>query len=154
MAILNKDLRQLLALFSSNHVEFIVVGGHAVAFHGYPRFTEDLDCYVRATVDNGSRIVRALHDFGFASLALSPDDFTAADRMIQLGRAPNRVDLLTQLYAVTFDEAWATKIGGTIDGVPVWFIDRDSLLRNKRATGRPQDLADVDFIERLQRPDP
>ena len=69
--------------------------------------------------------------------------------MIQLGRAPTRVDLLTRLYAVTFDDAWSRKEDGTIDGVAVWFIDRESLLRNKRATGRPQDLADVDFIERL-----
>jgi hypothetical protein len=146
---LHKDLRELLALFSSNDVEYVVVGGHAVAFHGYPRFTEDLDCYVRPTEENGSRIVRALSEFGFASVGLSAADFAADDRMIQLGRAPNRVDLLTRLYAVSFDDAWSTKVSGTIDGVPVWFIDRASLLRNKRATGRPQDLADVDFIERL-----
>ncbi|MBL0171106.1 MAG: hypothetical protein IPP90_10295 [Gemmatimonadaceae bacterium] len=149
MERLHKDLRELLALFSSNHVEYIVVGGHAVAFHGHPRFTEDLDCYVRPTEENGSRIVRALREFGFASDGLSAADFAADDRMIQLGRAPNRVDLLTRLYAVSFDDAWSTKVGGTIDGVPVWFIDRASLLRNKRATGRPQDLADADFIERL-----
>ena len=149
MERLHRDLRELLALFSSNNVEYIVVGGHAVAFHGYPRFTEDLDCFVRPTEENGSRIVQALREFGFASVGLSAADFAVDDRMIQLGRAPNRVDLLTRLHAVAFDDAWLTKVGGTMDGVPVWFIDRESLLRNKRATGRPQDLADADFIERL-----
>ncbi len=149
MEKLHKDLRELLALFSSSGVEFLVVGGHAVAFHGHPRFTEDLDCYVRPTEENGTRIVGALNELGFASLELTAADFAADDRMIQLGRAPNRVALLTRLFAVAFDDAWSTRIEGTIDGVPVWFIDREALLRNKRATGRPQDLADADFIERL-----
>lgn len=149
MERLHKDLRELLALFRSNNVEFLVVGGHAVAFHGYPRFTEDLDCYVRPSAENGARIVQALREFGFASLGIEAADFEASDRMIQLGRAPNRVDLLTRLYAVQFEDAWMTKVGGTLDGVPVWFIDRESLLRNKRATARPQDVADADFIERL-----
>jgi hypothetical protein len=146
---LHKDLRELLELFSSNNVDFLVVGGHAVAFQGYPRFTEDLECYVRPSVENGSRIVHALREFGFGSLDIAAEDFGANDRVIQLGRAPNRVDLLTRLCAVAFDDAWSTKVLGNIDGVPVWFIDRDSLLRNKRATARPQDLADADFIERL-----
>ena len=86
MATQHKSLCELLASFNSNHVEYIVVGGHAVAFHGHPRFTDDIDSYVRATEDNGSRIVQALHDFGFASLALTAADFTAEDRMLQLGR--------------------------------------------------------------------
>ncbi len=149
MERLHKDLRELLELFRSNNVEFLVVGGHAVAFHGYPRFTEDLDCYVRPSAENGARIVQALREFGFASLGIDAADFEASDRMIQLGRAPNRVDLLTRLYAVQFEDAWMTKVGGTLDGVPVWFIDRESLLRNKRATARPQDVADADFIDRL-----
>ena len=153
MERLHNDLRELLALFTSNHVDFIVVGGHAVAFHGHPRFTEDIDCFVRPTVENGGRIVDALRAFGFGSIDISATDFIAADRMIQLGRAPNRVDLLTRLYAIEFEDAWATKVEGKMDDVPVWFIDRDLLLRNKRATGRPQDLADADFIERLHRTD-
>lgn len=153
MERLNSDLKELLALFSSNHVEYLVVGGHAVAFHGYPRFTDDLDCYVRPSTENGTRIVEALRQFGFESLGIEAKDFEATDRMIQLGRAPNRVDLLTRLYAVAFDDAWSSRVAGTIDGVPVWFIDRDSLLRNKRATSRPQDIADADFIERLRRPE-
>jgi hypothetical protein len=87
---LNEDLKELLGLFHSNGVEYLVVGGHAVAFHGHPRFTEDVDCFVRPTTENGARIVRALHEFGFASLGIVAADFEASDRMIQLGRAPNR----------------------------------------------------------------
>jgi hypothetical protein len=89
--------------------------------------------------------------FGFDSLAISATDFVASDRMIQLGRAPNRVDLLTRLYGVSFDDAWAAKVAGQIDGVPVWFLDREALLKNKRATGRPQDLVDAESIEQVHR---
>jgi hypothetical protein len=147
---LHKDLRELLELFGSNNVDYLIVGGHAVAFHGHPRFTDDLDCFVRPSIDNGSRIVEALRAFGFGTLGIEPSDFVATDRMIQLGRAPHRVDLLTRLNDVSFDDAWATKVHGSLDGVPVWFINRDSLLRNKRATGRPRDIADAEFLERLQ----
>ena len=95
MERLHRDLRELLELFRSNGVEFLAVGGHAVAFHGYPRFIEDIALFVRPSTDNGSRIVQVLREFGFVSLGIEPADFEADDRMIQLGRAPNRVDLLT-----------------------------------------------------------
>jgi hypothetical protein len=150
---LHKDLLELFELFElfgSNNVDYLIVGGHAVAFHGHPRFTEYLDCFVRPSIDNGSRIVEALRAFGFGTLGIEPSDFVSTDHMIQLPPAPHRVDLLTRLYDVSFDEAWATKVHGSLDGVPVWFIDRDSLLRNKRATGRPRDIADAEFLERLQ----
>ena len=91
-----QGLRELLGLFRSNDVEFLVVGGHAVAFHGYPRFTEDLALFVRPSTHNKSRIVQALREFGFVSLGIQPADFEADDRMIQPGRAPNGVDLLTR----------------------------------------------------------
>ena len=119
--MLDKDLRELLALFNTTGVEFLVVGGHAVAFHGRPRLTDDLDLFVRPDLTNGERIVQALQQFGFGSFELTPADFLADDRVIQLGRAPNRVDLLTRLYGVDFSDAW----------------------------GRTQDLADVEFLERL-----
>lgn len=146
---LHKDLRELLELFASNNVDFVVVAGHAGAFLGYSRFTEDIECFVRPTIANGERIVSALAAFGFGSLEVSAADVAADDRMIQLGRAPNRVDLLTRIYDLPFDEAWATKVQGNLDGVPVWFIARTPLLRNKRATARPQDIADADFLEKL-----
>ncbi len=147
--MLDKDLSELLELFRSHGVEFLVVGGHAVAFHGRPRLTEDLDLFVRPDATNGQRIVNALKDFGFASLQLSADDFEADDRVIQLGRVPNRVDLLTRLYGVEFAEAWERRVGARLGDVEVSMLSREDLIRNKRATGRTQDIADAEFLERL-----
>lgn len=147
--MLDKDLLELLALFRSKGVEFLVVGGHAVAFHGYPRLTEDLDLFVRPDAANGERIVQALREFGFGSLELSARDFEAHDRVIQLGRAPNRVDLLTRLYGVEFADAWSRRVAALLDDAAVWIIGREDLIRNKRETGRMQDLADAECLERL-----
>ena len=150
MVILDKDLRELLALFRETGVEFLVVGGHAVAFHGRPRLTDDLDLFVRPDLENGKRIVQALERFGFGSLEIVPADFLADDRVIQLGRAPNRVDLLTKLYGVDFAGAWSRRVSARIDDSQVWLISREDLIRNKRETGRTQDLADAEFLEQLE----
>ncbi len=147
--MLDKDLLELLALFHETGVEFLVVGGHAVAFHGRPRLTDDLDLFVRPDVENGTRIVRALEQFGFGGLDITPADFQADDRVIQLGRAPNRVDLLTKLYGVDFADAWSRRVSARLDNAQVWIISREDLIRNKRETGRTQDLADAEFLERL-----
>lgn len=148
--ILNKDLRELLAFLTEHRVEYLIAGGHAVAFHGYPRLTEDLDLFVRADGENATRLMAALDAFGFGGVGLTAADFVADDRVIQLGRAPNRVDLLTRLWGVTFDDAWTHKVAGTLDGIPVWILDRAHLIQNKRATARPQDLADAAALEALE----
>jgi len=145
---LQADLRELVGSFLSRGVEFVVVGGHAVAFHGYPRLTEDVDLLVRPTLANGQRIVDALQDFGFGSLGLTPDAFTVPERVIQLGRAPNRADLLTGLFGVSFEEVWSGRVQADLDGLKVPVIGRAELVRNKRATARAQDLADVEHLER------
>ncbi len=150
--MLDEDLRGLLVLFTAHHVEFLVVGGHAVAFHGYARFTEDIDLYVRADHENALRILAALQELGFGQIGLVPDDFVADDRVIQLGRAPNRVDLLTRLWDVDFERAWSRRVSGEIDRVPLSILSRADLIRNKRATGRPQDLADAAALEALGEP--
>ena len=147
---LDKDLRELLESFRSNDVEFLVVGGHAVAFHGYPRYTDDLDLFVRPDAVNGERILRALQQFGFGSMDLKASDFTADDRVVQLGRAPNRVDLLTRRYGIEFEDAWRTRQAAELDGVQVWIISSEALIRNKRATGRTRDLADAEMLERVR----
>ena len=144
---LHDDLRELLESFLSRGVEFLVVGDHAVAFHGHPRLTQDTDLFVRPTLENGRRIVEALAAFGFGSVGLTAEDFTVPDRMIQLGRVPNRIDLLTGIFGVTFDEAWSTRVEGDLGGVRVPLIGREALIKNKRATGRPMDLADADWLE-------
>ena len=140
---LQKDLREFIESFNSRAVEYLVVGAHAVAFHGHPRFTGDLDFLVRPTRDNASRIMESLHAFGFSDLEVTVDDFLRPDLVLQLGRAPNRIDLLTSITGVSIDEAWNGRVAGELDGLPVFFLGRDALLRNKEATGRDQDIADA-----------
>lgn len=147
--MLDKDLLELLELFRSHGVEYLVAGGHAVAFHGRPRLTEDLDLFVRPDAQNGQRIVDALSAFGFGALEISAQDFTADDRVIQLGRAPNRVDLLTRLHGVEFADAWSRRVPARLGQVEVSMLSREDLIRNKRATGRTQDIADAEFLERM-----
>ena len=143
---LAKDLRELLALFTAHHVEFIVVGAHAMAFHGKPRYTGDLDLFVRSSSDNAGRILRALEALGFASLEITSEDLTSPDTVVQLGVEPNRIDILTGLTGVDFDQAWSDRSEGTLDGLPVAFLGRASLIVNKRATGRKQDVADLESL--------
>ncbi|MEP7346259.1 MAG: nucleotidyltransferase [Gemmatimonadaceae bacterium] len=144
---LDKDLREFVELLLSRGVDFVVVGGHAVAYHGYPRLTDDLDLLVLRTPENAQKLVDALTDFGFASVGLTAADFQIDDRVIQLGRAPNRIDLITRLYGVEIAEVWSRRVEATLDGLSVWMISRDDLIRNKKATGRTQDLADAEHLE-------
>ena len=122
------------------------MGGYAVALHGYPRYTKDIDIWIDLTGDNASKVVSALDTFGFESLGLQADDFLEADRIIQLGYPPNRIDIMTSLPAVDFETCYAVKIEVTIDEVVVNFIDLENLLKNKKAAGRSQDLADIESL--------
>jgi DNA-binding transcriptional LysR family regulator len=144
---LHSDLRELFALLASREVDFVIVGGHAVAFHGFPRFTGDVDLFVRPSPENAARILASLAEFGFGDTGLTASDLTEPDTVVQLGRAPNRVDLLTSLTGVSFDEAWAARVPGTLDDLPVWFISKELLVRNKSALRRPMDLADVSKLQ-------
>ena len=144
---LQSDLREFVELLNSRKVDYLVVGGHAVAFHGYPRFTGDIDFFVRPTRENADKIMDALLAFGFGDLGLEPESFTTPDTVVQLGRPPNRIDLLTTISAVDFDDAWAGREQGTLDGLPVFFIGRDALIRNKRAASRAKDRADLEALE-------
>ena len=140
---LQRDLREFIESLNSHAVEYIVVGAHAVAFHGHPRYTGDLDFLVRPTRDNATRLLAALDAFAFHDLGLSIEDLILPDLAVQLGRAPNRIDLLTSITGVSFDEAWDGRVPGALDGLPVSFLGLATLLRNKEATGRDQDAADV-----------
>jgi hypothetical protein len=144
---LQVDLREFVELLNSRLVEYVIVGGHAVAFHGYPRFTGDIDFFVRPSSQNAARLLDVLATFGFGDVGLDEATFTQPDKVIQLGRPPNRIDLLTSISGLDFDEAWAGRIDAELDGIPVRFPSRDSLLRNKRAAGRAKDLADVEALE-------
>lgn len=148
MDALSKDLREFLALCEKHHVRFIIVGGLAVAIHGVPRYTKDLDLWVEASHDNAVRIVATVEEFGFASLGLVAKDFEEPDMVIQLGYEPNRIDLLTGISGVRFDDAYPRRIAVKLGALELPVIDRSSLIANKRASGRPQDLVDMMGLER------
>ncbi len=143
---LQKDLKEFIELLNSLKIEFVIVGAHAVAFHGYPRFTGDIDLLVRPSADNARQLTKALHSFGFAIPTGFENTFTQPEKVIQLGRPPNRIDLLTSITGVTFDEAWNDSVDTELDGIPVKMIGRKMLLKNKEATGRVKDLADIEGL--------
>lgn len=147
MDTLHPDYRERLALFNAHEVAYVIVGAYALSFHGAPRFTGDIDIYVRPTPDNARRVLAALSDFGFASLGLTPDDFQRPDQVVQLGVPPVRIDLITSLTGVTWDEADAGKVRATGGDLPVFFLGRDQYVANKRATGRKKDLADLESLD-------
>ncbi len=143
---LDQDLREFVELLNALNVRYLVVGAFALAHHGHTRYTADIDLFIERSRENGERLVKVMQEFGFADLNFSIDDFLKEDQVIQLGVAPNRIDLLTLLSGVNFPDAWATREQGEIDGLSVPFISRDMLKRNKAATGRPQDLADLEKL--------
>ncbi len=140
------QLTELLELFNGHRVEYLVVGAHALAHHGAPRMTGDLDLLIRPATENAQRVLDALKAFGFGSLELSTDDFSKPDRVVQLGFPPARIDLLTTLSGVTWAEAESRSVQGEMSRVPVRFLGRDELIKNKRACGRAQDIADIERL--------
>ena len=140
---LDQDFREFIELLNVHNVRYLVIGGYAVAFHGHPRYTKDIDIWLELSPQNAERIIAALADFGFAPLGLVAEDFSKPDQIIQLGYPPSRVDLLTTIPGVDFAECYDARIEAKASGVVVNFIDIDDLKRNKLASGRPQDLVDV-----------
>lgn len=141
-----KDFRDLCALFNAHKVDYIIVGAHALAYHGAPRYTGDMDILVRADAENSRRILDALDEFGFSSLGLTIEDFTTLDQVVQLGVAPVRVDLVTSITAVSWEEAAAGRVEGNYGDVAVHFIGRKEFIINKRALGRKKDQADLEAL--------
>ncbi|MDZ4829797.1 MAG: hypothetical protein SGJ09_06315 [Phycisphaerae bacterium] len=141
------DFRDLLKLFNAHRVEYVIVGGYAVGHHGAPRYTGDIDLLVRPSDANATRVLAALADFGFQSLKLEVSDFNRPSRVVQLGYPPCRVDLVTSIEGVTFDEADADASHGEYGQIPVRFLGLTTLLRNKRATGRAKDAADAEALD-------
>ena len=144
---LSADLREFIELLNSRGVEYVIVGAHSLAFHARPRYTGDLDILVRPSPENAIKLVKLLRDFGFATTDFAQSDFTAPDQMIQLGRAPNRIDLLTGISGVAIDDAFRTRISAKIEDLPVFVLSKELLIRNKRAVARPQDVADLAALE-------
>jgi predicted nucleotidyltransferase len=151
---LNDDFRDLLVELADAGVEFVIVGEFAHAFHGAPRASGDIDIFVRPTRDNAERIVEALVQFGalLASAGINQEDFARPGMVYQIGLPPRRIDLLTEISGVSFEEAWDSREAAEIDGRPVHFIGREAFLKNKQAAGRPKDLADVARLTRRPKP--
>lgn len=144
---ISQDFKEFLQSLNANDVKYLVIGGYAVAFHGHPRYTKDIDIWLSPDIANIRKLIKALDEFGFASLGLQVDDFLDPEQIIQLGLPPNRIDLLTALEGVDFDACYNQKVQSETEGVTIHFIDLENLKKNKKATGRYQDLADLENLE-------
>jgi hypothetical protein len=149
---MSPDFLDLLRAFSDAEARFLVVGAYAVGVHGRPRATKDLDVWVEASIENAPRVMRGLRAFGAPLMGLTESDLSKPGLGLQIGVAPGRIDILTKISGVAFDDAWRGRVQANFgEGVGCSVIGLTDLLRNKRAAGRPQDLADVDALERLVR---
>lgn len=145
---MNPDFRDMLFACNAEGVEYLVVGAYALAAHGLPRATGDLDLWVNATASNATRVMRALARFGAPTAELGPDDFTRPDVVFQIGAIPRRVDVITSIDGVEFAAAWPRRLTASLGDLEVPVISREDLVRNKRACGRPKDLVDLAWLER------
>lgn len=144
--MLNKDFREFIELLNLNKVKFLVVGGYALAFHGHPRYTKDLDIWLELNPENADRTLEALADFGFSELNLSKDDLLTKGMVVQLGYPPNRIDIINSPDGIEFKECYKSKILIEIEGLAIPVIDLENLKKNKKASGRLQDLADLEKL--------
>ncbi len=142
------DFDEFIACLTAHGVEFVLVGAYALAYHGAPRFTGDLDVLVRPTTDNASRLLRALDGFGFSAPELTPEVVADSRRMIEMGVPPVQIHVMSAISGVEWPEIWTHRVDGPFGRHTVPYIGRETLIRNKRAAGRPKDLSDVDALER------
>ena len=150
MRPLSKDLQEFIRLLNSERVEYLIVGAWAVAFHGRPRYTGDVDIFLRRESGNAERMMRVVRAFGFGATGLTEEDFLKDGHVIQLGVEPNRIDLLTGISGVDFASAWKQRVVGALSGITVNLISRDLLIQNKRAAKRDKDLADVRLLDQTR----
>ena len=144
--VLNQDFREFIQLLNKNKVRYLVIGGYAVAFHGHPRYTKDIDFWIGPSEVNTKKLIKALYEFGFGSLDLRAEDFQEPNTIVQLGYPPNRIDLITSPKDIDFKVCWKNRIKIEVKGTTINFIDLENLKKNKRATGRYQDLADLENL--------
>jgi predicted nucleotidyltransferase len=145
--IIDKNFKEFIQLLNKNKVKYLIVGGYAVALHGHPRYTKDLDIWIYVNTDNAERLITTLHEFGFTSPDLKSDDFLTYGNVVQLGSPPNRIDLLTSVDGVEFDSCYESRFEVEIEDIRINFINLEDLKKNKKASGRHQDLADLENLE-------
>lgn len=143
---IQKDFRELLSLFNDHKVEYIIIGSYALAFHGYPRYTGDIYLLVNPASYNAEKILHALSDFGFGSLNLTIEDFTSPGMIVQPGVPPIRIDLMTSITGVTWEDAYNGSVGGHYGDIEVRYLGKNQYVANKKATGTLKDLADIEAI--------
>lgn len=140
------DFDEFIASLIAHGVEFVIVGAYALAFHGAPRFTGDLDVFVRPTIENAARLLAAVRAFGFPVTELQPRDIVAANRILQMGVEPVQIHVMSAISGVSWDDGWQDRAVGPCGRQQVAFLGRETFLRNKRAAARPKDLADIDAL--------
>ncbi|MBI3732877.1 MAG: hypothetical protein HY259_05390 [Chloroflexi bacterium] len=145
--MLNQDFKEFLQSLNDNGVRYLIVGGYAVALHGHPRYTKDMDVWIDLDPHNATNLVNALEQFGFSSLGLQQQDFLVPDQIVQLGYPPNRIDVLTTIPGVDFETCYQSRVFVQVDDIVVNFIDLENLKKNKTASGRFQDLADLEQLD-------
>ncbi len=145
--VLSENFKEFLKLLSEHKVKYLIVGGYAVAYYGHPRYTKDLDVWVKAEPDNAKKIINALEEFGFSDLGISEKELLNEESIIQLGYPPERIDLILSASGISFDECYEKRREVEYKGVKIGFIDIENLKLNKKATGRFQDLADLENLE-------
>lgn len=147
MTGIHRDWKEFLLALRSENTKFLLIGAHALAFHVEARLTNDLDVFVEPTSENAACLHRALDAFGFGGLIADPAELAAPDRVFMLGVKPWRIDILTGIDGVTFEEAWASRVEADFHGIQLFVIGREALLKNKRASARRKDLVDVALLE-------
>ncbi len=146
---IEKDFKKFIELLNKNEVRYLIVGSFAFSYYAEPRFTKDIGFFIEPTEENAKRIIKTLTEFGFDSLSLKSQDFQELDQIIQLGVAPVRIDLLTSIGGIDFPSAWKNRITGNYGNISANFISKTDLIKNKKAVGRPQDIADVEKLYKI-----
>lgn len=143
---LPEDFKEFLKLLTKHQIEYLLIGGYAVGYYGYPRATTDIDIWIASNPSNANRMVQALVEFGFGTTRLSPEIFLNPSGMVRMGLPPLRIEVLISISGVTFAECYAEKVVGTLDGVEVQLISLDRLKQNKKASGRFKDFNDLENL--------
>jgi len=149
--VLDSNFKEFILSLNANGVKYLVVGGFAVAYHGYPRYTKDIDFWIWASPENASRMLQTIRDFGFGTLGLTEADFLNPANIVQIGNEPNRIDLILGLEGMDFEECFQLRQEVVFEGVPIHFIDLDNLIKSKRMAGRRKDLLDVDELKKQKK---